>query len=77
MWLVPAAMTLMQAGQNRQAEEQARKDARAKMRSAYLHRLGYPTDRIDAAETNQQLEQQYGSQNWLGPAALQTFASMR
>lgn len=71
-WLIPAAMTVMQAGNNSRDEAAARQAARAKLRASYLASLGYPTYQLDAAAMDKDIRGQYGGQNWLGPAALQT-----
>ena len=64
-WLIPLAMSVMQAQQKRQQEQRSRGDAVADIHRQRAGSLGFPAYGADAAATNRELEDEYGRKNYL------------
>lgn len=64
-WLLPIAQSILQAQQQRQEEQEQRKLAQADIAAKRAQSLGFPAYGIQAEATNRELEDKYGSKNYL------------
>jgi len=64
-WLLMIAQSAMQAKQKADAEKRARGDAVADIHSQRASSLGFPAYGTQAAQTNRDLEDEYGRKNYL------------
>lgn len=64
-WLIPLAQSVMSAQQKKQDEARARQAAIANISRQRAGSLGFPTYEADAAATNRELDDEYGSKNSL------------